>query len=63
MSFLILLAQAAATFIASFAVGYLPLVFKSFLGAHEGDGRALKCISVVGMGLLVGSALTIIIPE
>lgn len=66
MSFPLLLAQAAATFLASFCVGYLPLVLKSFARGNEHDpegGKALRAVSVVGMGLLVGSALTIIIPE
>lgn len=60
MSFPLLLSQALATFLASFLIGYLPLTFTALLGA---DTKPLKCISVVGMGLLVGSALTIIIPE
>ncbi|KAI5449755.1 hypothetical protein NCC49_004045 [Naganishia albida] len=60
MSFPLLVSQALATFLASVLIGYLPLTFTALLGA---DTKPLKCISVVGMGLLVGSALTIIIPE
>ncbi|GHJ89579.1 hypothetical protein NliqN6_5981 [Naganishia liquefaciens] len=68
MAFSLLLAQACATFAASFIVGYLPLILRSFTTRHEqqGDpegGKVLRAVSVVGMGLLVGSALTIIIPE
>lgn len=66
MSFPLLLAQASATFLASFLVGYLPLVLKSFARGNEQDpegGKVSRAVSVVGMGLLVGSALTIIIPE
>jgi hypothetical protein len=63
MSFLLLLGQATATFLVSFIIGYLPLVLRS-LSANKGeDGKVVKGVSVVGMGLLVGSALTIIIPE
>ena len=58
MGILLLLAQSVMIFIASFAAGSLPLMFKSAM-----SGRRLKAISVLGMGLLVGAALTIIIPE
>ncbi|WVF72836.1 hypothetical protein IAT40_007654 [Kwoniella sp. CBS 6097] len=58
MGLLLLLGQSACMFIASFAVGSIPLWIKS-----AASGRHLKMISVLGMGLLVGAALTIIIPE
>ncbi|KGB79523.1 solute carrier family 39 (zinc transporter) member 9 [Cryptococcus deuterogattii R265] len=58
MPILLLLLQSAAMFAASFLVGIVPLSFKS-----ASSGRTLKAISVMGMGLLVGAALTIIIPE
>ncbi|KAL0249902.1 hypothetical protein I308_103205 [Cryptococcus tetragattii IND107] len=58
MPILLLLLQSAAMFAASFLVGIIPLSFKS-----ASSGRTLKAISVMGMGLLVGAALTIIIPE
>ncbi|OWZ71112.1 hypothetical protein AYX14_03471 [Cryptococcus neoformans] len=58
MPILLLLLQSVAMFAASFLVGILPLSFKSAT-----SGRTLKAISVTGMGLLVGAALTIIIPE
>ncbi|WVQ82329.1 hypothetical protein IAT38_004457 [Cryptococcus sp. DSM 104549] len=58
MGLFILLAQSVCMFGASFVVGSLPLWFKSTT-----SGQRLKAISVMGMGLLVGAALTIIIPE
>ncbi|WWD19085.1 hypothetical protein CI109_103543 [Kwoniella shandongensis] len=58
MGLLLLLAQSLCMFAASFIVGYIPLWFKSGT-----SGKRLKAISVMGMGLLVGAALTIIIPE
>ncbi|WWC93817.1 hypothetical protein V866_000653 [Kwoniella sp. B9012] len=58
MGMLLLLGQSACMFIASFVVGSIPLWIKSAT-----TGRRLKMISVLGMGLLVGAALTIIIPE
>lgn len=57
MPLLTLVGQAVATFAASFGVGYLPLAFDVI------SGKRLNVISVFGMGLLVGAALTIIIPE
>ncbi|KAK8854769.1 hypothetical protein IAR55_003508 [Kwoniella newhampshirensis] len=54
----LLLAQSLCMFAASFVVGSIPLWFKSAT-----SGKRLKAISVMGMGLLVGAALTIIIPE
>ncbi|KAK4683677.1 solute carrier family 39 (zinc transporter), member 9, partial [Tremellales sp. Uapishka_1] len=53
-----LIAQCIAMFVASVLAGSLPLMFKSAM-----QGKRLKAISVLGMGLLVGAALTIIIPE
>ncbi|KAL7422738.1 hypothetical protein Q5752_002030 [Cryptotrichosporon argae] len=58
MGILLLLGQSAAMFAASVACGSLPLLFKSRM-----SDRTLKCVSVFGMGILVGAALTIIIPE
>ncbi|EIW68171.1 hypothetical protein TREMEDRAFT_71929 [Tremella mesenterica DSM 1558] len=58
MGLIILLAQCVAMFIASMLAGSLPLMFNSVM-----TGKRLKAISVLGMGLLVGAALTIIIPE
>ncbi|WWC63336.1 uncharacterized protein I303_105936 [Kwoniella dejecticola CBS 10117] len=58
MGLLLLLGQCACMFIASFVVGSIPLWIKSAT-----SGKHLKMISVLGMGLLVGAALTIIIPE
>jgi zinc transporter 9 len=72
MSLIILLAQCVCMFIASFAVGSLPLMFKSTTsgkliytskGLADQLGTRLKAVSTLGMGLLVGAALTIIIPE
>ncbi|ODO06777.1 hypothetical protein I350_04136 [Cryptococcus amylolentus CBS 6273] len=53
-----LLVQSGCMFAASFIVGSLPLWFKSAT-----SGQRLQIVSVLGMGLLVGAALTIIIPE
>ncbi|ORY35533.1 Zinc/iron permease [Naematelia encephala] len=58
MGLVLLLAQCVCMFVASFLCGSLPLMFKSAM-----SGLRLKAISVLGMGLLVGAALTIIIPE
>ncbi|ORX38492.1 Zinc/iron permease [Kockovaella imperatae] len=58
MGVLVLLIQCVAMFAASLLVGSLPLMFKS-----AASGKRLKAISVFGMGILVGAALTIIIPE
>ncbi len=82
MPFLTLAAQCVAMFVASFAIGYLPLAFKSAMKGQcarwsrqayalslqkltlgRPPGRTLKAVSVFGMGLLVGAALTVIIPE
>jgi len=76
MSILILLAQCVTIFLASVLAGSLPLMFKSALSGESlrpslqqyscsrfDLGKRLKIISVFGMGLLVGAALTIIIPE
>ncbi|WWC90673.1 uncharacterized protein L201_005609 [Kwoniella dendrophila CBS 6074] len=54
----LLIGQSACMFVASFAVGSIPLWIKS-----ASTGRRLKLISALGMGLLLGAALTIIIPE
>ncbi|WVR07513.1 hypothetical protein IAU60_004555 [Kwoniella sp. DSM 27419] len=58
MGMVLLLAQSACMFLASFVVGSIPLWIKS-----RTSERHLKMVSVLGMGLLVGAALTIIIPE
>ncbi|WVQ74961.1 hypothetical protein IAR50_004569 [Cryptococcus sp. DSM 104548] len=58
MAIATLLVQSGCMFAASFIVGSLPLWFKSAT-----TGQRLQAISVLGMGLLVGAALTIIIPE
>ena len=75
MGVLILLVQCVAMFAASLLVGSLPLMFRSAasgksrcffpfgLVADAFAGKRLKAISVFGMGILVGAALTIIIPE
>jgi len=58
MGLLVLLGQAVAMFVASFVIGYLPLALHSKMSAKK-----MKAVSVFGMGLLVGAALTVIIPE
>lgn len=70
MPLLILLLQCICMFVASIVVGGLPLMFKSAASGTSRRrirrliiGKTLKAISVLGMGILVGAALTIIIPE
>lgn len=69
MPILALLGQCAAMFAASLLVGALPLMLKSTLSSASAPrnpltlGKALSGIQVLGMGLLVGAALAIIIPE
>ncbi|GMK59240.1 hypothetical protein CspeluHIS016_0702550 [Cutaneotrichosporon spelunceum] len=58
MSLLALIGQCVAMFVTSMLVGSLPLVLKSRISS-----KALSGIEVLGMGLLVGAALAIIIPE
>jgi zinc transporter 9 len=57
MGLIILLAQCVAMFVASILAGSLPLMFSAT------SGKKLESVSVVGMGILIGAALTIIIPE
>jgi zinc transporter 9 len=64
----VLLAQCIAMFVASMLVGSLPLMFKATSSGESSlgkltPGKQLKAVSVLGMGILVGAALTIIIPE
>ncbi|BEI81870.1 hypothetical protein CcaverHIS002_0210300 [Cutaneotrichosporon cavernicola] len=54
MPFIILIGQCVAMFATSLLVGALPLLLKN---------KALSGVEVLGMGLLVGAALAIIIPE
>jgi zinc transporter 9 len=74
MGILILMAQCAVMFVASVFAGNLPMMFKSAMtgqqftwsapdDAEAATGTRLKAISVFGMGILVGAALAIIIPE
>lgn len=73
MGLTVLLGQCIAMFVASMLVGSLPLMFKSassgrYIGmmsrwSADIPGKQLKAVSVLGMGILVGAALTIIIPE
>nr|ODN89034.1 solute carrier family 39 (zinc transporter), member 9 [Cryptococcus depauperatus CBS 7841] len=58
MGMILLLVQSVCMFAASFIVGSLPLWLQS-----TASDTHLKAINVLGMGLLVGAALTIIIPE
>lgn len=46
----------AATFLGAFGSGYIPLIFKM-------NENKLRLITIFGAGLLVGTALVVIIPE